>query len=152
MTLPRFESDGWVIEYDAPATDAAYAELAADPALACGCEPCQNWARTRDRLHTPAFRELLDRFGIRPDREAEIAHMVRLAEGHVYGGWYHFVGRLLARPAESTASLWLPPFAVSFREDAQLVPPPFAPLRPLQLEFNGVFPWLSNVPEPDVCE
>ena len=98
---------GWRVEYDHEATVAAHSGAPANGPESCVCAPCRNWAATRESLLPREFRELLDRLGIPFDREREVYHNCRLETGlHSYGGWYHFVGRVLSgeRECSPTAS------------------------------------------------
>src|SRR5262245_29774835 len=94
--MKLLELPAWRIEFDRPATVAAHARVTVPAPEACGCDPCRNWARTRQRILPAAFLGLLDRLGVPIDREAEVYHICRLESGlHSYGAWYHFVGRVL---------------------------------------------------------
>ena len=49
---------------------------------------------------------MLDRLGIPADRESEVYHCGEIAPGlHLHGGWFHFVGRIVAgqRPSNVNA-------------------------------------------------
>jgi hypothetical protein len=50
----------------------------------------------RDVIYPPAFRELLDRLGIDPNKEGEAVADGPLKNGlHHYGGWFFFVGEMV---------------------------------------------------------
>ena len=145
--------DNHRIEYDRSATAEAYRRMPKGGAESCGCEPCQNWVLTRQRLMPSAFVSLLDRFGVSPDRDAEVYHNCRLDSGlHDYGGWYHFVGRM------SGATSWirnfegaaLEPFEIRLRDQHDIVSDAFAGCSIVQLDFHAIVPWLSDLPEPEV--
>jgi hypothetical protein len=144
------ELPGWRIEYDRVATAAAYACAPVNGPEACGCGPCRNWAATRARLLPEAFRALLDRLGIPLDREAEVYHNARLESGlHSYGGWYHFVGRVLFGERECSPHVAVGPLAVYFHSQPAMLPEAFARQPVVQLEIDAEVPWLSEIPEAD---
>ncbi len=141
---------GWRIEYDRDATVAAHvsANTRASGPEACGCDPCRNWAVTRDRLFPIELLALLDQLGVPSDGECEVYHNARLESGlHSYGGWYHFVGRVLAGERECSPNLVFGSFSVFFHSSPALLPETFSGLPVAQLEFAAEMPWLSEVPE-----
>jgi hypothetical protein len=139
---------GWRIEYDRGATVAAYASTQTNGPEACGCDPCRNWATTRDGFFPRGFRELLDRLGVPFDGECEVYHNCRLKSGlHSYGGWYHFVGRVLSGEREGSPHVVFGPFSVFFHSSPALLPEAFAGQPVVQLEIVAEVPWLSGVPE-----
>ena len=86
--MELLELPGWRIEYDRTATVAAHARSARFGPEECGCDPCRNWAASRDLILPEDFRRLLERLGIPPDREEEVYHNARLSSGlHSYGLW-----------------------------------------------------------------
>jgi hypothetical protein len=146
--MELLELPGWRIEYDRSATIAAHVRSPATGPETCGCDPCRNWAATRDRLLPPDFRELLDRLGIPFDREAEVYHNCRLDAGlHSYGGWYHFVGRILSGEQAGSPHVAFGPLSVYFHSRPALLPEAFARELVVQLEMVAEVPWLSEVPE-----
>jgi hypothetical protein len=146
--MESMELSGWRIEYDRPATVAAYAQSPATGPESCGCDPCRNWAATRERLLPPDFRGLLDRLGIPFDREAEVYHNCRLESGlHSYGAWYHFVGRVLVGERGGSPNVTFGPFSVYFHSRPTLLPEAFAGGPAVQLEVVAEVPWVSDVPE-----
>jgi hypothetical protein len=61
------------------------------------CAGCRNPMAQRDVAYPAAFRELLDRLGIDPNKEGEAVAYGPLENGlHHYGGWFFFVGDLAA--------------------------------------------------------
>ena len=139
---------GWHIEYDRSATAAGYARAPVNGPEACGCDPCRNWAATRDRLLLEEFRGLLDRLGIPFDREAEVYHNCRLESGlHSYGAWYHFVGTVLFGERDSSPNVVSGALSVYFHSKPALLAEAFAGQPVVQLEVVAEVPWLSEVPE-----
>ncbi len=146
--MELLELPGWRVEYDRPATAAAYGRAQANGPEACGCDPCRNWAATRGHLLPEEFRALLDRLGIPINREAEVYHNGRLPSGlHSYGAWYHFVGRVLFGEREGSPNAAFGPLSVFFHSSPVLLPDAFAGQPVLQLEVEAEVPWLSGVPE-----
>lgn len=142
------ELPGWRIEYDHLATHAAYGRAPATGPETCGCNPCRNWAATRDHLLPEAFRNLLDRLGIPSNREAEVYHNCRLTSGlHSYGAWYHFIGRVLFGERECSPNVTFGSFSVNFRSKPDLLPEAFAGQPVVQLDVAADVPWLSETPE-----
>jgi hypothetical protein len=148
--MRRFCAEGWVLDYDRDATAAAYRLVREDPGLSCGCAPCLNWSRTRDRLLPTRFRTILDEFGVAHDREAELYHTVRTEAGHLCGGWYHLVGHLIAVPQAAPATISIDAFHISFSRRNDLVAAPLQGHPLVQLDFHCTVPWLSDVPEPAI--
>jgi hypothetical protein len=146
--MDLLELPGWRIEYNRSATVAAFAGAPATGPETCGCDPCRNWAATRERLLPSEFREMLGRFGIPFDREAEVYHNCRLDSGlHSYGAWYHFVGRVLFGERECSPNVVFGPFSVYFHSKPALLPEAFGVQPVIQLEVVAEVPWLSEVPE-----
>jgi hypothetical protein len=146
--MELLELPGWRIEYDRAATTVAHAGTPATGPETCGCDPCRNWAATRDRLLPEDFRRLLDRLGIPFYREAEVFHCCRLESGlHSYGAWYHFVGRVLSGERESPLNVTFGPLSVYFHSKPVFLPEAFAGQPIVQLELVADVPWLSDVPE-----
>src|SRR5580693_2346377 len=134
VEMRLLELPGWRIEYDITATAAAYTRAPANGPEACGCNPCRNWAATRDRLLPEEFRALLDRLGIPPNREAEVYHNCRLESGlHSYGAWYHFVGIVLFGEQECSPNVVFGPLSVYFHSKPALLPEAFAGKSVVQL-------------------
>ncbi len=146
--MDHLELPGWRVLYDAAATRAAYARVPVGGADSCSCDPCRNWVLSRARLVPGEMRALLGRLGIPLDRDAEVYHNARLESGlHSYGGWYHFVGRVLTGEREGSPHVLFGPFAVFFHSSPALLPEAFAGHSVVQLEFRAEIPWLSEIPE-----
>jgi hypothetical protein len=150
VSMVLLELPGWRIECDRSATVTAYERVPINGPETCGCDPCRNWAATRDRLLPDEFRALLDRLGIPFDREAEVYHNARLESGlHSYGAWYHFVGRILFGEREASPRVAFGTFAVSFQSRPALLAKEFAGRAIVQMNLDAEVPWLSAVPEAD---
>ena len=94
MPMTEMRVGDQTIRYDRAATAAIYANLKGGWAEDCRCVGCRNLMAQRDVIYPPAFRELLDRLGIDPNKEGEAVADGPLKNGlHHYGGWFFFVGR-----------------------------------------------------------
>ena len=97
-------------------------------------------------MFPPEFRGLLERLGVPSDREAEVYHNCRLESGlHSYGGWYHFVGRVLFGEREGSPHVRFGGLSVFFHSKPALLPKTFRGQPVVQLEVEA--DWLSDVPE-----
>ena len=100
MNMELLEYDGWILRYDREATKRAYEEIETGDPENCGCDPCLNFAASRDRIYPEEFRWLLDKLGIDPKKEVEVYHLAMIERGiHKYGGWFHFIDASLTMPA-----------------------------------------------------
>jgi hypothetical protein len=128
----------WEIEFDKELTAQAYRALSA---YQCECVYCRNFRLAFGEL-SPTLIEFLQRFGIDPSQPAESAHYNPNEDGtHLYGWWYHFVGRIV-HGEESSADL-LDQIQVEFRDRQDLAPRNFP--RPIvQLEVFANLPWVLS--------
>jgi hypothetical protein len=138
---------GWQIEHDREETWAAYQQVVEGSPESCGCVPCQNWIRARDSVYPTGVRHILEELGIKLGYEAEVYYAANVEGGHLYCGWYNFIGRVEGKP-ENSASLFIDPFTVCFHEMAPVVHDVFKNRQVSTLEFNVVGPWLLDVPTP----
>lgn len=146
--MQSLELPNWNILFDREATVAAYARIPRGGAESCRCDPCRNWVESRGQILPRELRDLLERLGIPPDRDAEVYHDGRLDSGlHSYGGWYHFVGRVVRGEREDAPLLEFGFFRVFFHSSPGLVPEAFAGQPVVQLEFMAEVPWLSRIAE-----
>jgi len=84
-----------LIRFDREATIAAYSQVPHGDADRCSCSGCRNFALLRGKIYPDAFRELLDKLGIDPKKEGEAVHYGPKGNGHLYGGWFYFVGEVM---------------------------------------------------------
>jgi len=130
--------------FDREATVALYRDtFAVADADWCGCASCKNFALQRSKIYPGAFLQFLSELGINPLREWE-AFDYDFDSGntnrHLYGGWFLFVGELLAgmdnqsKQAMETLSYW---FTASF-------PAPALPtgMKICAVEFSVKVPWI----------
>ena len=78
----------WVVKYDAETTRAVYAQIESGDAERCGCEPCLNFARVREKVYPQEALKVLDKLGVDFTKEAEVYHFSKVRPGwHHYGGY-----------------------------------------------------------------
>lgn len=146
--MKRLSLSGWQVAYDRDATLKAFANIVSGGPEICGCDPCRNWAETRESIHPSGFQELLSELGIPMNRESEVYHNCRLESGlHSYGGWYHFVGSIVSGYKELSPNVEYDSFSIYFSSQPALVEEEFANLAVVQLEFSAEVPWMSGVQE-----
>lgn len=89
--------------------------------------------------------------GIDFTKEAEVYELTRLAPGlRLYGGWFHFVGRLEEETGEGAKPAGVSePFSISVHDKPVLVPEAFQGVPLLQLDFNAHVPWVLQEPAPE---
>jgi hypothetical protein len=157
--MKTFHFGRWEIESDTEATRRAYRDVHKGNPEECGCEPCLNFIAARKQIYSGEISSMFDDLGIFSDREAEIYHMCRLPSGfHYYGGWFHFVGRILSgadAAKQIRENVWQPDlhtstdhFKFGFSSRVQQVKPAFAGLPLVQFEFSAEVPWLLDAKEP----
>jgi hypothetical protein len=105
MAMTEMHVGGQTIRYDREATGAIYASLKGGWAEGCLCVGCRNLMAQRDVVYPPAFRELLDRLGIDPNKEGEAVAYGPLENGlHQYEGWFFFVGEMVTSGEDALVS------------------------------------------------
>lgn len=146
----------WQLEVDPAATGRAQAARESGSPESCGCLHCRNLAAARYLVCPREFSELLGRLGIADNRESEVYHCGEVEPGlHFYGGWFHFVGRMVTGPECHTGGLTGGPielkdlserFSVGFTQESALVPPSFPAGSIGQVEFSAKVPWVLSEP------
>ncbi len=130
--------------YDRDATVAAYGSFTRLFADECGCAGCRNFAAQRATAYPPRFRALMDQLGIDPLKEGEPVHYGEVLPGiHAYGGWFYFVGSLLAAGDSAVQENG---FSYFIGRSFPAPPPSFRGQGVLALEFSTNLPWV--LPEP----
>jgi hypothetical protein len=143
-----FERNGYVVEFDAEATRAAYLKVASAGADVCTCDTCLNFARQRAAAYPEAFVALLRSLGIDPLKEDEAYECGKDETGqYSYGGWLHFVGRVLQVGQE----IELDGFRYWFDKVGQTPQPneAFSSEPVAAIEFMTHLAWVIDKPEPD---
>jgi len=143
--------DRWVLDVDRTSTEEAYRRIAPGPET-CGCSPRRNFAAVRERVYPPEFRRLCGQLGIQVEKECEVYHCGQEQDGeHVYGGWFHFVGRVGITPENEDHEYTDAEgrFRFYFSNRPALVPEVLRERPLVQVEFTLRAPWVLNEPEPD---
>jgi hypothetical protein len=132
------------IRYDPEATAAIYARLRNGWAEDCGCVGCRNLLAQRDEVYPTAFRELLQRLGIDPNKESEAVADGPLENGlHHYGGWFFFVGEMVTA-GEYMSLIRESPYFGYFFTRVGPCPKEFRDGPKLAVEFEAHFRWILN--------
>jgi hypothetical protein len=145
----------WKIEFDKELTIQAYSGLRGN----CDCAYCRNFLIALHDL-SPEFFELLQRLGIDPTQPTEIVYYESNNDGsHLYGWWYHCVGRIIDGNDGLHHNGWLYPFVggkidgkgsfiefvpgiqVGFNSKDELASKKF-PRPIIQIEFIANLPWV----------
>lgn len=134
--------------YDKKATEQAYRNFNTFCVEQCPCSFCENFNASRDEIYTAEFLKLLHKIGINPRQEAEVYHIKACNNNkHLYGGWFHFVGRLNNRsPSNGQSAIEKINFGENLKvfitDQTMLIDSAFQNKPVLQLEFIVVVPWL----------
>lgn len=132
------------IRYDREATAAIYAGLDGGWAERCGCVGCRNLLMQREAIYPQPFRELLDRLGIDPNKEAEAVAYGPLKDGwHHYCGWFFLVGEIVAAGEEMSHAGDAPHFEYHFSRIGPC-PKAFRDGPKICVEFDAHFKWILN--------
>jgi hypothetical protein len=126
---------GYRVSFDAVATAAAYAKVAAPGPETCGCWHCRNWIAGRDEIVRADIRTLLTRFGVPTSGEIEVWAVPGVHEPHGYGGWYTVVGQILSSPPESARDFDLSGWRLRFSPDRSYVVPAFTEFTVFEIHF-----------------
>jgi len=108
----------------------------------CACVPCRNFAAQRGEVFPEHFNQFLGSLGIDPLREWEAFEYDSCVNpnGHLYGGWFLFVGGLVEgidkRPEPQTElfAYW---FTTSFPTGTLPIGPKYC-----AVEFLARIPWV----------
>jgi len=148
--MTRVECGDWILEVDVGATRRAYETIPMGHPESCGCLHCRNFAAGRHLAYPAAALELYEKLGIRPDREAEIyeAGPAVPERQRYYGGWHHFIGRVLKKSDRDVAIA--PGFSMVFAESRSCAEAVFM-TEPavVQVEFFTTVPWVLEEQLPD---
>ncbi len=126
---------GYVVEVDTDATAAAHASESAGGPEECACWYCRNWIAGRVSMLPSAVGSILDALAIPRDRETEVWEVPGDTTPHIYGGWYTFVGRLVARPPAEAMEFVAGRWKLSFSAGSAYALPTFAGHEVVELHF-----------------
>jgi hypothetical protein len=146
MPMTELHIGEQTIRYDREATAAIYASLKGGWAEDCLCAGCRNLMAQRAVIYPPAFRELLDRLGIDPNKEGEAVADGPLKNGlHHYGGWFFFVGEMVTASEQISPVSDSPYFGYFFTRGGPC-PKEFRGGPHLGIEFVAHLKWILNEP------
>jgi hypothetical protein len=142
----------WVIEFDKVSTEAFYAKLLT-PSESCDCLYCLNFEKAVSNLPAELV-DLLTMLGVDQNKAAEVYELYEIEKGlHLYGGWYHFVGRIVEgndsfielddKTRQAEFQQLENDFYIGFTTNINLLAKEF-PTPVLQIEFTGPLPWLLD--------
>jgi hypothetical protein len=132
---------GWIFECDAEATRQAYGNSPLGGAEECGCRTCRNFVAARPEIYPVEVLQLFNRLGVDPQREVEVYHLGRLDSGlHLYGGWLHFIGRILKQP--DAPEKLNDHFTIDFLEKSDLAADVLRNHPLVQIELTMEIPWM----------
>ena len=127
--------------------------------MGCDCDPCKNFEKLGSDAFPPEMHEVFCLLGIDYTKPAEIYYTHRLDSGlHEYGGWYHFIGVIIAgedchHPNGRLVAIETVPITgvarLGFTSSTALVHDAFAEYPVFQLEITLELPWILNKDEPD---
>jgi hypothetical protein len=144
MPMMEMRIDDQTFLYDPETTSAIYARLRTGWAENCGCAGCRNLLAQRDDIYPSAFRELLQRLGIDPTKEAEAVADGPLGNGlHHYGGWFFFVGEMVTA-GDSMSVVSESPYFGYFITRGGPCPSEFREGPRLGVGFEAEFKWILN--------
>jgi len=97
MPMTEMQIGDQTVRHDRDRTAAVYGSLEHGFAEKCGCIFCRNFAAQRNLVYPSSFRALLEQLGIDPNKEGEAFEYGPVEDGcHLYGGWFYFVGEMVA--------------------------------------------------------
>ncbi len=144
MPMMEMTIDDQTFLYDPEATAAIYTSLRAGWAEDCGCAGCRNLMAQGDEVYPSAFRELLQRLGIDPKKEAEAVADGPVQNGlYHYGGWFFFVGEMLT-VGDSMSAVSESPYFGYFITRSGPCPKEFYEGPKLAVGFEADFKWVLN--------
>jgi hypothetical protein len=144
MPLVEMLTGDQTIRYDPQMTAAIYAKLRNGLAEDCGCVGCRNLLVQRDQAYPAAFRQLLERLGIDPNKESEVVADGPLENGlHHYCGRFFFVGEMV-KAGESLSVVSESPYFGYFFSRIGSCPKEFRETSRLNVAFEAEFEWVLN--------
>jgi len=144
MAMTDMHMGDQIVRYDREATAAIYAGLDGGWAEECQCVGCRNLMAQRDAVYPSAFRELLNRLGIDPNKEAEAVADGPLENGlHHYGGWFFFVGEMVTA-GEGISEVSDSPYFAYFFNRVGPCPKAFRGGPHLGIEFIAHIKWILD--------
>ncbi len=135
----------WIFECDPDHTKNAYALVLRGGAKTCSCNICRNYSAQRQPIFPQEIMQLFNQTGVDSAKDAEIYHMTRDVQGHYYGGWFHFIGKIKKKnsPVQATSD-----FQVDFAEKGDLAHETLVGESLVQVDFYTHLPWVLDEEEP----
>jgi hypothetical protein len=132
------------IRFDQVLTRTAYEVVPGGDAERCGCLYCLNFAAQRSSAYPDAFRSILEKIGIDPDKEGEVYELGPDGDSRIVGGWFYFAGEV-AEAGERNSTL--ANFEYWF-VNARRLPKPVADFgdQVAAVEFITRLPWVLPYP------
>jgi hypothetical protein len=147
--MTKVECGGWCLEVDVEATRRAYTTILAGDPETCGCVLCRNFAAARHLAYSVAVLDFYERLGISADREAETYEAGPAGPDGLryYGGWHHFIGRVLVKGDGDFEAA--PGYSMVFSDSRSCAEPVFQTESAVVLaEFFTRVPWVLDEPPP----
>ncbi|MGP1908009.1 hypothetical protein ACTSEZ_07540 [Metabacillus sp. JX24] len=148
--MEQIKVGSWLIEIDLIKTKEFYQKfhlITED----CGCDYCSNYVLACDSF-PKNIKNTFNLLGIDPRKEGEVYELIDNEDGtHLYGGFYHIVGKIIDgpdiwKPSEETVdfpTLGRNDMEIGFNKDLALVPSSF-PRPVIQFQFEMNVPWLLS--------
>lgn len=135
----------WLFECDPDRTRRAYSQVPQGDAKTCGCNTCRNYLAQKKPIFPSEIMQLFNQTGIDPLKDAEIYHMGKDRQGHYYGGWFHFIGRM---KKENNPIQIIPDFLIDFRKKDDLAHETLVGEPLIQADFYTHLSWVLDEEEP----
>ncbi|WP_338790551.1 hypothetical protein [Bernardetia sp. MNP-M8] len=92
-----------IFEVDFDRTKEVYDNIQFSNLFSCNCHGCRNFLVNRENIYPKEVLNLMIQLGIDYKKGSELHHICKIEIGkHLYGGWFHFKGRILENGNELT--------------------------------------------------
>ena len=88
----------WTFELNKELTHEIYKKEKIGAPESCGCDDCLRYIKYRNDIFPKEIKLLFKKLGIIENKEAEIYYLDINRKKHEYGGWFHFIGKILNEP------------------------------------------------------
>lgn len=150
--MERFEQGCWSIEFDKAATREVFERILQAGPEGCKCAYCRNFVVCRPEVYPSIFLRFLDSLGIDSSKESEVYQFTRMKDGrHMYGGCFHFIGRLLSAGNADEPFMVAGDFECRLIEGSELADRLFDDKPLVQVVFTAYLPWKLSEEEPKEC-
>ena len=140
----------WELRVNVEQTRSCYQQTDEVSAEGCGCDPCRNFALTRQLAYPPEVIAFFEELGIDRWKPFELSHYSKMPSGrHLYGGWHYFCGSVENGPSgKATVHRITPTFEIELNP-IEHPRQPFPDSSSVQLDFFTELPWILDAPEPE---